>query len=69
MREPNLLNEQEASRLIGITRSELRHHAQQRTFGLKPRHFSRGEGYYSPQALQEFRRNLEARQAAESLFD
>jgi hypothetical protein len=68
MTETNLLNEQEASRLIGITRSELRLHAQQRTFGLKPRHFNRGEAYYTPQALQEFRRNLEARQAAESLF-
>lgn len=68
MQNSNLLNEQEASRLIGITRSELKHHTQQRTFGLRPKHCSRGEFFYAPNTLHEFHRNLSAHKAAESLF-
>ena len=68
MQNPTLLNEQAASRLIGITRNELQHHTQQRTFGLRPQHRSRGECFYTPQTLQAFQRNLNARQAAEALF-
>jgi len=68
VQKPTLLSEQEASRLIGITRSELKRHTQERTFGLRPRHCNRGECFYSIDVIQDFRRNLNAQQAAESLF-
>lgn len=68
MQKPNLLSEQEASRLIGISRSELKRHTQQRTFGLRPRHCNRGECFYSVDVIQDFCRNLHAQLAAESLF-
>ncbi|GAB6048988.1 hypothetical protein JCM19379_28200 [Methyloparacoccus murrellii] len=68
MQRPELLNEQEASRLIGISRSELKRHTQQRTFGLRPKFCTRNECFYDPNILRDFQRNLTAQKAAESLF-
>jgi len=68
MQNPTLLNEQEASRLIGMTRSELKQHTQQRTFGLRPKHCRRGECFYATETLRIFQRNFSAHQAAEALF-
>jgi hypothetical protein len=51
MQNPTLLNAQEASRLIGMTRSELKRHTQQRTFGLRPKHCRRGECFHATETL------------------
>lgn len=69
MQDLKLLSEQDVCRLIGMTRSELKRHTQQRSFGLRPRVRDRGACYYSADTVQDFQRSLNAQLAAESLFN
>jgi hypothetical protein len=63
----DLLTPEDAARLTGLTRSELAHHTHQRTYGLQSVHRA-GKTWYRADTLRQFRANLEANRAAESLF-